>query len=57
MDIDKNQKIKNIFEKWTKKYKESINCSDPKGFSQRAHCQGKKKNSKLFEKQIQLKVI
>ena len=43
MDIDKNQKIKNIFEKWTKKYKESINCSDPKGFSQRAHCQGKKK--------------
>jgi hypothetical protein len=30
--------------KWTKKYKDSIDCSKPqKGFSQRAHCQGKKK--------------
>ena len=32
-----------IEEKWSKKYKDSINCSNPKGFSQRAHCQGKKK--------------
>ena len=31
-------------EKWSEKYKKSINCNDPKGFSQRAHCQGKKKN-------------
>ena len=31
-------------EKWTKKYKDSINCSNPKGFSQKAHCAGKKKN-------------
>jgi pyrimidine deaminase RibD-like protein len=30
-------------EKWTKKYKRSINCAHPKGFSQRAHCQGRKK--------------
>jgi hypothetical protein len=30
-------------EKWSQKYKDSINCSNPKGFSQRAHCQGKKK--------------
>jgi pyrimidine deaminase RibD-like protein len=30
-------------EKWTKKYKRSIDCSHPKGFSQRAHCQGRKK--------------
>ena len=29
--------------KWTKKYKDSIDCSNPKGFSQKAHCQGKKK--------------
>ena len=30
--------------KWTKKYKDSIDCSKPqKGFSQRAHCQGLKK--------------
>jgi hypothetical protein len=33
-----------ITEKWSKKYKNSINCSNPKGFSQRAHCAGKKKN-------------
>jgi hypothetical protein len=30
-------------EKWSLKYKKSIDCSNPKGFSQRAHCQGKKK--------------
>ena len=30
-------------EKWSKEYKKSINCDNPKGFSQRAHCQGKKK--------------
>jgi hypothetical protein len=30
-------------EKWSDKYKRSIDCSNPKGFSQRAHCQGKKK--------------
>jgi hypothetical protein len=32
-----------IEEKWSKKYKSSINCSNPKGFSQRAHCAGRKK--------------
>jgi len=32
-----------ITEKWSQKYKKSINCSNPKGFSQRAHCQGRKK--------------
>ena len=31
-------------EAWSKKYKDSINCSNPKGFSQEAHCDGKKKN-------------
>jgi hypothetical protein len=30
-------------EKWSQKYKSSINCANPKGFSQRAHCAGKKK--------------
>lgn len=34
-----------ITEAWSEKYKRSINCSNPKGFSQRAHCQGKKKTS------------
>ena len=32
-----------IDEKWSKKYKRSINCNRPRGFSQRAHCQGRKK--------------
>lgn len=34
---------KNIGEEWSDKYKRSINCNNPKGFSQRAHCQGRKK--------------
>ena len=34
-----------ITEKWSQKYKSSINCNNPKGFSQRAHCQGRKKES------------
>lgn len=32
-----------ISEKWSEKYKHSIDCNNPKGFSQKAHCQGKKK--------------
>jgi hypothetical protein len=32
-----------IEEKWSQKYKSSINCSNPKGFSQKAHCAGRKK--------------
>ena len=32
-----------VNEKWSNKYKRSINCNNPKGFSQRAHCQGRKK--------------
>ena len=32
-----------INEKWTQKYKKSIDCNNPKGFSQRAYCQGRKK--------------
>lgn len=32
-----------ITEKWSTKYKRSINCNNPKGFSQKAHCQGRKK--------------
>ena len=29
--------------KWTKEYKDSIDCKNPKGFSQKAHCQSLKK--------------
>ena len=31
---------------WSDKYKRSIDCDNPKGFSQRAHCQGRKKKLK-----------
>jgi len=33
-----------VAEEWSQKYKSSINCSHPKGFSQKAHCAGKKKH-------------
>ena len=36
---------KSINEKWSDKYKRSINCSNPKGFSQKAHCAGRKKTN------------
>jgi hypothetical protein len=31
-----------INEKWSRKYKQGIDCSHPKGFSQRAHCAGRR---------------
>ena len=34
-----------VSEGWSQKYKRSIDCNNPKGFSQRAHCQGRKKMS------------
>jgi len=40
------KKTKEMREEWSQKYKKSINCSNPKGFSQRAHCQGRKKRLK-----------
>jgi len=36
-----------VAEDWSTKYKRSIDCNNPKGFSQRAHCQGRKKNEDL----------
>jgi hypothetical protein len=30
-------------EAWSAKYKRSINCNNPRGFSQRAHCAARKK--------------
>ncbi len=36
-------------EKWSQKYKKSINCANPKGFSQKAHCAGRKKNEDVAE--------
>ena len=34
-------------EEWSEKYKRSIDCKHPKGFSQKAHCQGRKKNEEV----------
>ena len=36
-------------EKWSQKYKKSINCANPRGFSQKAHCAGRKKNEDVAE--------
>ena len=41
-----------ITEKWSQKYKSSINCSHPRGFSQRAHCAGKKKHNESVEMEM-----
>lgn len=35
-----------VKEDWSQKYKSSIDCNNPKGFSQKAHCAGKKKRLK-----------
>jgi hypothetical protein len=41
-------------EKWSKKYKSSINCSHPKGFSQKAHCAGKKKHNESIDNVMEM---
>jgi Domain of unknown function (DUF6321) len=41
-----------LTEKWSQKYKSSINCSHPKGFSQKAHCAGKKKHNESTEMEM-----
>ena len=42
-------KWQEVSEKWSAKYKRSINCSNPKGFSQKAHCAGRKKKESIEE--------
>ena len=46
-------KIERIEEKWSQKYKKSINCSNPKGFSQKAHCQGRKKQENIMNDNLE----
>jgi hypothetical protein len=36
-------------EKWSEEYKNSIDCKNPKGFSQKAHCQSKTKKKETKE--------
>ena len=33
-----------VSEAWSAKYKKSIDCDNPKGFSQKAHCRGREVN-------------
>jgi hypothetical protein len=40
---EKQKGTQNIEEKWTNKYKKSIDCSNAKGFSQKAHCAARRK--------------
>lgn len=42
--------VTSVNEAWSEKYKKSINCSNPKGFSQKAHCAGRKKkvNERIY---------
>ena len=42
--------FKQFQEEWTNKYKKDIDCSNPKGFSQRAHCAGRKKKEQEVKK-------
>jgi hypothetical protein len=38
---------------WSKKYKRSIDCSNPKGFSQKAHCAGRKKKENVMSSKLE----
>ena len=58
--MKKKTKAKN--EGWSEKYKKSIDCSNPKGFSQKAHCAGRKKRKQentmnFSKKQIREMII
>jgi len=41
---------------WSKKYKKSIDCSNPKGFSQKAHCAGRKKRNETNTTHTEMKL-
>jgi hypothetical protein len=42
---DNRELLSTLNEKWSKKYKKSIDCNNPKGFSQKAHCKGRLKEN------------
>ena len=51
---EKEKGTQNIEEKWSNTYKKSIDCSNAKGFSQKAHCAGrtKRKNEDMVFEEI-----
>jgi hypothetical protein len=40
---ESGESVEEYCEAWSDEYKKSIDCSNPKGFSQKAHCAGRKK--------------
>ena len=51
-DSPRKKKKKKMNEGWSDKYKQSIDCDNPKGFSQKAHCQGKKKMKETYQRHL-----
>lgn len=49
---DNRELLSTLNEKWSKKYKRSIDCNNPKGFSQKAHCKGRLKEEKTTKGKI-----
>jgi hypothetical protein len=43
-------------EDWSQKYKRSIDCNNPKGFSQKAHCAGRKKHTNQSFQMVLLQI-
>ena len=44
-----NETRKNMKRRWSMKYKKNINCSRPKGFSQKNYCARQKRGGKYLE--------
>ena len=44
-----------IVEKWSTKYKKTIDCSNPRGFSQKAHCAARKKRRAVQTREIKVR--
>ena len=44
----KNKAFEVYKEDWSQKYKQSIDCNNPKGFSQKAHCAGRSKKETIM---------
>ena len=57
LDIISKIDSKKINEAWSKKYKSSIDCNNPKGFSQKAHCAGKKKKNEQIAEQKEIPTL
>jgi hypothetical protein len=54
IESDSDSKEGEFTEKWSEKYKKSIDCNNPKGFSQKAHCAGK--HTEMKEDELDSKI-